>query len=662
MGYKISMDSWFSLKRDVRMHLSRRLNKGWARPDRLTLNLTLRCNLTCTMCTTCYDSPELTIDEIKDIIDQTSEWGVEVFNPLGGEPFMRSDLEEILLYAVSKGFYVTITTNGTLISKGRARMLARIPSDRLHLNVSLDGNRESNDAIRGQGMYDKAIQGYTAIREADAEAGNSKRKILVNSILHRQNVGHYIETLQEFRALGFDGVQVLNLFRTEEDTKTANELWFQSSDFTTLERVCQQLLSMKRESGFLQNTARDLSNIPAYYREGLTPLEAPCWAGWKELYINADGQAIMCDGKLDFLNGAFGSVREGSLKDLWNSDTLRSRRSVVKTCSTPCVQTCYLRQESDSGRTLLNRASGLVEGGLQRKVFSRFQSWKPIANGKLVLEFSDVSHSDWEGSTTPIKRWQDLIRNCSEYATADNWNRFRDDGFVDFGRGFMGFDELKRITGSLERSKLQFDCVSVGWRGESLLHPEIEPMLHHLVHWVHHGMFKWLEIQTSGQFLTESLALISGLDIQQRWVVDLDAGCGEGLEMLRQYRGSQTQIIAKQTATIGVTAGMWSHLGLPVWLGDTPPLEGDWLWLAHHGQGNFFKDKEGWDRLEDISKDCGQPVHSNRRPPYETPANQLVVSWDAKVTLSTQDVQLLESVGDANHTPLSDIWRSVQQL
>ena len=655
------MDTWYALHRDVRMHLSRRLNKGWARPDRISLNLTLRCNLTCTMCTTCYDAPELSLDEIKSISDQTSEWGVEVFNPLGGEPFMRSDLEEILLYAVSKGFYVTITTNGTLISKGRARMLARIPSDRLHLNISLDGNRESNDAIRGTGMYDKAIRGYTAIREADAEAGNSKRKMLVNSILHRQNVEHYIETLEGFQRLGFDGVQVLNLFRAEEDTQTANELWFQSEDFEQLETVCRGLLQMKREHGFLQNTERELRNIPSYYREGLTPLDAPCWSGWKEFYINADGQAIMCDGKLDFLNGSFGSVRDHSLQELWNSEAVRHRRQVVKKCTTPCVQTCYLRQESDSSAGLIKRAGGLMQGGFERKIWSKIQSWKPIPDGKLILEFSDVSHSDWEANATPHKRWTDLTRNCDDTPTAKNWTRFRDEGLVDFGRGFMGFDELRRITASLERSKWQFETVSVGWRGESFLHPEIEPMLHHLVHWVNHGMFKRLEVHTSGTFVQEGLAIIAGIDVPQRWIVDLDAGSGCGLDMLRTLKGFRTQIIAKQTATVGVTASMWSHLGLPVWLGDTPPDEGDWLWMAHHGQGNFFKDKEGWDRLEDISKECGQPVHSNRRPPYETPSNQLVVSWDAKVTLSTQDIQLLETVGDANHTSLSDIWRAVYQ-
>ncbi|MDP6935762.1 MAG: hypothetical protein QGG40_22780, partial [Myxococcota bacterium] len=76
------------------MYLSRRLNRSLAPPDRVSLNMTLRCNLKCTMCTTCYDAPELSLSEIKDIIDQTAAWGVEVFNPLGGEPFMRADVEE----------------------------------------------------------------------------------------------------------------------------------------------------------------------------------------------------------------------------------------------------------------------------------------------------------------------------------------------------------------------------------------------------------------------------------------------------------------------------------------------------------------------------------------------------------------------------------------
>jgi len=73
-------------RKDTAMYLSRQLNRGFAKPDVLSLNLSLRCNLTCSMCTTCYDSPELSLEEIKSILDQASVWGIEVFNPLGGQP------------------------------------------------------------------------------------------------------------------------------------------------------------------------------------------------------------------------------------------------------------------------------------------------------------------------------------------------------------------------------------------------------------------------------------------------------------------------------------------------------------------------------------------------------------------------------------------------
>ena len=91
-----------------------------------------------------------------------------------------------------------------------------------------------------------------------------------------------------------------------------------------------------------------------------------------------------------------------------------------------------------------------------------------------------------------------------------------------------------------------------------------------------------------------------------------------------------------------------------------PLNQGDWLWIAHHRRHNFFKDEEGWGasrrRVQAVWETC--TVHPEAA--YGAPVNQLVVSWDAKVTLSTNDVQLLDAVGDANHTPLSDIWRDLK--
>ena len=448
------------LVRDARMLLSRRLNTSLAPPDRVSVNVTLRCNLACLMCTTCYPSPELSTDEIKGIIDQTAAWGVEVFNPLGGEPFMRGDIEEILAYAVRSGFYVTVTTNGTLITEKRARALAAIPSDRLHLNFSFDGDAESHDLVRGEGMFRRAMEGYRRVREADAAAGNSRRKILTNTILHAKNLGNFVEILDAQAEAGFDGVQVLNLFRqSEEVPPESRALWLYPEHMPALEALCARLAERAARGGAgyrLQNDPAELRLIPRYYREELSPLEAPCWAGWKELYINADGAAIMCDGKLDFLAGTFGNVREQTLRQLWASPALRARREVVKQCRTPCVQTCYLRRESDSARALALEGARLAGA----RVGDRISRLKPGVehhpDAVLRLELTDTCPCDWEGCTTPPSRWRSLIARAPVAPTARTWSELRDRHIIDFGRGFLGFEVLRDVVEDLRSARLRF--------------------------------------------------------------------------------------------------------------------------------------------------------------------------------------------------------------
>ena len=187
------------------MYLSRALNRSLAPPDWLSINLTLRCNLRCSMCTTCYDVPdELSTRELLDVIDQAALWGVRVLNPLGGEPFVRADLEEILQHAAGKDFHITLTTNGTLITAERAARLARIPPEKLHLTFSLDGPEGAHDSIRGEGTWRRALAGYRAVRRADAEAKNPRRKILANTLIHARDLVELPAFLDLLAEEGFD--------------------------------------------------------------------------------------------------------------------------------------------------------------------------------------------------------------------------------------------------------------------------------------------------------------------------------------------------------------------------------------------------------------------------------------------------------------------------
>ena len=95
------------------------MGKADARPCPLICHweLTYRCNLNCIHCFNDKKkiNDELKFSEVQEIIDQLKEEGCLHIVFTGGEPFMRGDFMDIYHYAVSKGFMVSIFTNGTLI-------------------------------------------------------------------------------------------------------------------------------------------------------------------------------------------------------------------------------------------------------------------------------------------------------------------------------------------------------------------------------------------------------------------------------------------------------------------------------------------------------------------------------------------------------------------
>ena len=447
------------------MWASRASGQGLAPPDWLSVNLTLRCNLRCVMCTTCYDSPEMSTREVLDLIDQAADWGVGVFNPLGGEPFVRADLEQILAHAARRDMHTTLTTNGTLIRPERAARVAAVPVEKLHINISIDGPEAAHDSVRGEGTWQRTMAGYRALREADAAAGNPERKICANVILHRRNVHGFVDFVRELGELGFHGVQVLNLFRDREDD-TVGGLWFDDDTLPELERVVAALA----HEPLVLNARADLALVPRYYRERLSPLEAPCWAGWKELYVNADGSVIMCDGKLDFLAGRVGSVRDTTLRQLWNTPEIRARRQVVKQCSTPCVQNCYLRRDSDRLAPLL--------GDLAQHASRRLglPGRTTTVAAPLTLELCDIAdHAD----DPALRRF--FARSPVPFATLaaspERFAELRDLHYLDFGRGFLGVEALAAVLDGVRDARLRFPTVALRWRGEPLWHPELDAIL-----------------------------------------------------------------------------------------------------------------------------------------------------------------------------------------
>ena len=91
-------------------------------------NLIRRCNLTCKHCYSVsadHDFPgELDTAEVFTVMDDLKAFRVPVLILSGGEPLLRPDIFDIAARAKAMGFYVGLSTNGTLIDASDHRAIA----------------------------------------------------------------------------------------------------------------------------------------------------------------------------------------------------------------------------------------------------------------------------------------------------------------------------------------------------------------------------------------------------------------------------------------------------------------------------------------------------------------------------------------------------------
>jgi AdoMet-dependent heme synthase len=132
-----------------------------------SLELTHRCNLSCRHC---YQfSPrsggELDTGQWKKVLEDLAAAGCLFLAITGGEPLLREDLPELIDAAASRGYALTLQTNGVLLDAATARLLGRYPT--LRVDVSVYGAKTStHDGFTGMdGSLAAARRAMELLRE-----------------------------------------------------------------------------------------------------------------------------------------------------------------------------------------------------------------------------------------------------------------------------------------------------------------------------------------------------------------------------------------------------------------------------------------------------------------------------------------------------------------
>ena len=176
----------------------------------LQWHLTERCNLSCTHC---YQNEaiirdELSLEENFMVVDKfvnfiktlnQNSCSKGILNITGGEPFIYKDLEPLLEYISKFKEYLSFNflSNGTLINNKTIALLEKYRP--IFVQVSIDGDKNSHDKIRGVGAFETSMSGIKRLKESGI-------RVLISFTAHRQNYKDFPKVVKIANSAGVDSV------------------------------------------------------------------------------------------------------------------------------------------------------------------------------------------------------------------------------------------------------------------------------------------------------------------------------------------------------------------------------------------------------------------------------------------------------------------------
>jgi radical SAM protein with 4Fe4S-binding SPASM domain len=381
-------------------------------PVHAVWEVTLRCDQACGHCGSRAGKArpvELDTAQCLDVARSMIRLGCREVSLIGGEAYLRDDLEEIIAFLANAGIRVTMQTGGRTLTTTRARSLKAAGMSAV--GVSVDGNEATHDLLRGsKGSYAAAIRALDACWAAGlVVACNTQANKLTLPVLE--------ETCHELRRHGIQAwkVQVtVPMGRAADHPEWILEPW--------------QIVTVMDSLGALQKQAiadcapGDIpfaiypGNTLGYYGPHELALRSRpggyeshwigCRAGINVVSVESDGTVKGCP-SLPTAPYAAGNVSDLSLEEIWqHSETIRFARDReleelwghCKTCyyAETCRGGCSWMTHCALGRRGNNpfcyhRVKTLEKRGIRERLVVRERAPnKPYDFGRFDLEEYDM--------------------------------------------------------------------------------------------------------------------------------------------------------------------------------------------------------------------------------------------------------------------------------
>jgi MoaA/NifB/PqqE/SkfB family radical SAM enzyme len=345
----------------ARYRLARKGLMGPGVPINLTFSVTNVCQSRCKTCNIWEiyrENPgkrkdELALEEIEKIFESMGH--IYVFNISGGEPFLRSDITEIIAAGcryLSPGV-VHIPTNAIARERTESGTMAILeilknscPQTQLTIKPSLDHIESKHDEIRGvPGNFKKVMETYHRLKEIQSDYPNLH--VELGTVISRWNVDDVEEIAQYVTSLGVDSYRNEIAEQRSEMLNTQNDITPDPQQYEkAINLFVGQIRDNMRNRSLFQRITHAFRLV--YYSLAIRILKenrqvVPCYAGISNVHMTPYGDIWACC-TLGY-DKPMGNLREYDydFKMLWNSADAQKVRTYIREgrCHCPMANQTY---------------------------------------------------------------------------------------------------------------------------------------------------------------------------------------------------------------------------------------------------------------------------------------------------------------------------------
>ncbi len=308
----------------------------WACPEACSF-----CNVTQAVETWMQPLPEAEMARMVDALaPRVPIWAIG-----GGEPLAHPGIIDHYARIKSHGGRIYTATAATVLGETKARRIAEIGVDVVH--VSLLGDESTHDAAMGRpGAWQRTTAGLAhLLRHRDPK----KTRVIVNCPVSFENAHALREVARTARELGVDALRftwVSFLTETERAAETHAVTYHVVPDATLAEFDARPVLAEARQlerehRGWVSfHPQLDEDARAGWFQPG-GGVSRRCHALWHTLFLRPDGSVVPCQHLFEEPVGSLAGEGAGERLDtIWNGESLRRTRLAQRASPFPVCRRC----------------------------------------------------------------------------------------------------------------------------------------------------------------------------------------------------------------------------------------------------------------------------------------------------------------------------------